>query len=247
MLNLVIPMAGRGARFQEKGYTFPKPLVEIRRKPMIEIVVGNLLPSCDHRYIFICQREHYERYALKETLANIAPGCEVVTVEGVTEGAACTVLLAAGYFANEDELIIAISDQYVDFDVNDFIRHARRADLDGDILVFRATHPKWSYVKLESGDLVVEVAEKRPISNLATVGIYYYRRGLDFLSAAEQMITKDIRTNNEFYVCPVYNELILQGRQIGVMEIQASQMYGLGTPEDLERFLKTDICAEIPL
>ena len=247
MLNLVIPMAGRGARFQEKGYSFPKPLVEIRRKPMIEIVVGNLLPSCDHRYIFICQREHYERYALKETLGNIAPGCEVVTVEGVTEGAACTVLLAAGYFANEDELIIANSDQYVDFDVNDFIRHARRADLDGDILVVRATHPKWSYVKLESGDLVVEVAEKRPISNLATVGIYYYRRGLDFLSAAEQMITKDIRTNNEFYVCPVYNELILQGSQIGVMEIQPSQMYGLGTPEDLERFLKTDVCAEIPL
>lgn len=247
MINIVIPMAGRGSRFEEKGYTFPKPLIEIRRRPMIEVVVDNLRPSEDHRFIFICQQSHFDRYALNDTLGNISPGCEIVTIDGVTEGAACTVLLGAGHYASDDELLIANSDQYVDFEIERFLDHARKNDLDGDILTFPATHPKWSFAKTDENERVVEVAEKRPISDQATVGIYYYRRGTDFVDAAEQMIRKDVRTNGEFYVCPVYNEMILMNKQIGVYQIEPTQMYGLGTPEDFERFLKTDICARIPL
>lgn len=247
MINIVVPMAGRGSRFDEKGYTFPKPLIEIRRKPMIEVVVDNLRPREEHRFVFICQEAHFHRYALKETLANIAPGSEIVTIEGVTEGAACTVLMAAGHFANSDELLIANSDQFVDFEIGDFLEHARTSDLDGDIVTFPATHPKWSFAKVDDDGRVIEVAEKRPISNQATAGIYYYRRGENFVEAAENMITKDIRTNDEFYVCPVYNEMILTYKKIGIYPVSPSQMHGLGTPEDLERFLKTEICAKIAM
>ena len=247
MINVVIPMAGRGSRFAEQGYTLPKPLVEIRRRPMIEVVANNLRPEEEHRFVFICQKEHYDRYALRELLGNVAPGCEIVQIDGVTQGAACTVLVASEHFANDDELVIANSDQYVDVRISEFLDHARKNDLDGDILTFPATHPKWSYAKLDRDGLVCEVAEKRPISDQATVGIYYFRRGQDFLEAAEAMITKDIRTNGEFYVCPVFNEMILEGKRIGLMELKPEQMYGLGTPEDLERFLKTEICEQIPL
>jgi len=247
LINIVIPMAGRGSRFEEKGYTFPKPLIEIRRRPMIEVVVDNLRPTEDHRFIFICQQAHFDRYALSETMQNISPGCEVVKIDGITEGAACTVLLAAGHYSGDDELIIANSDQYVDFEIVHFLEHARKDDLDGDILTFPATHPKWSYAKMDRDGLVVEVAEKRPISDQATVGVYYYRHGRDFVEAAERMIKKDVRTNGEFYVCPVYNEMILADKRIGTFQIEPSQMYGLGTPEDLERFLKSEICARIPL
>ena len=245
MINIVIPMAGRGSRFEEAGYTFPKPLIEINQRPMIQIVAENLRPAEEHRFIFICQQSHYDKYALKETLGQVAPGCEIVPIDGITGGAACTVLLAADHFASDEELLIANSDQFVEFDVGEFIGHARSEDLDGDILSFPASHPKWSIAKRNDEGLVIEVAEKRPISDEATVGIYYYRRGQDFVDAAEQMIKKDIRTNGEFYVCPVYNQMILSGKRIGAHQIEASKMHGLGTPEDLERFLKTDVCASL--
>jgi NDP-sugar pyrophosphorylase family protein len=245
VLNVVIPMAGRGSRFVNAGYTFPKPLIEIKGKPMIELIVDNLRPKCQHKFIFIVQREHYQKYALKEFLNLIAPGCEIVQTNGVTAGAACTVLLAKEYIDNGNDLMIANSDQYIDFDINKFIEFGRKEKLDGAILTFDSTHPKWSFVKKDKDGLVIEVAEKRPISNEATVGIYYYGKGSDFVRFAQQMILKDIRVNNEFYVCPVYNEMILAGSRIKTLKMSSSQMYGLGTPEDLSDFLKNEIVNRI--
>ena len=133
--------------------------------------------------------------------------CNIVTCSQLTEGAACTVLLAAEYFNNEDELLIANSDQFVDMDIGDFIEDSRKRNLDGNILTFQAFHPKWSYAKLDDEGLVMEVAEKKPISRHATVGIYYYGQGKMFYEAACEMIKKDIRVKNEFYVCPVLRNL----------------------------------------
>jgi NDP-sugar pyrophosphorylase family protein len=245
MINIVIPMAGRGSRFEASGYGLPKPLVEIHRRPMIQVVVDNLRPRDEHRFVFICQESHFVQYSLNEVLGKAAPGCEIVTTDGITAGAACSILLAAEHFAGDEEMMIANSDQYVDFESDLFLKHARDDDLDGDILTFPATHPKWSYARIDESRLVVEVAEKRPISEDATVGLYYFRRGQDFIEGASQMIEKDIRTNNEFYVCPVYNELILMGRKIGAYPIDASVMHGLGTPEDFEQFLTTETCARL--
>jgi len=159
-------------------------------------------------------------------------------VDGVTEGAACTTLLAKELINNSEALLIANSDQYLDWDSNQFMYSMTADDIDGGILTFPSTHPKWSYAEIDTNGLVVEVAEKIPISDHATVGVYYFKRGADYVTAAEQMIKKNIRTNGEFYVCPAYNECILNKEKIKIHEISESQMWGLGTPEDLDYFLR---------
>lgn len=233
-MNVLIPMAGAGSRFEKAGYTFPKPLIDVRGKPMIQWVVDNL--NVEAKYIFIVQKSHFEKYNLKDTLNNFCPNNEIVQVDGITEGAACTTLLAKTFIDKDEPLIIANSDQFVEWNNEEFIYVSTTGDLDGNILTFKSTHPKWSYVKLNELGYVTEVAEKRPISDVATVGIYYWRRGSDYVKYAEQMIQKNIRVNNEFYVCPVFNEAIMDGKRIRTFNIE--KMWGLGTPEDLEYFLK---------
>ncbi|VVB70685.1 Bifunctional protein GlmU [uncultured archaeon] len=245
VLNIVVPMAGKGSRFQQAGYTFPKPLIEVKGKPMIQIVVENLRPKCAHRFIFIVQKEHYQKYAMHSLLNLIAPGCKIVQTEGVTAGAACTVLLAKEYIDNDDDMVIANSDQFVDFELDSLVDFARKEHLDGAILTFDSTHPKWSFARVDETGYVVEVAEKNPISNHATVGIYYYGKGNFFVKHAQEMISKGIRVNNEFYVCPVYNEMILDNLKIKIFNIPVSKMHGLGTPEDLNEFLKSDAVNKI--
>ncbi len=161
-----------------------------------------------------------------------------MSVQQVTEGAACTVLLAANLLSSQHDLVIANSDQLVEANFSDYVTRSRAADLDGNIMVFEAQDEKWSFARLNSGGFVVEVAEKRRISNLATVGIYYFRSGSAFVNGARQMIAQNRRVNGEFYVCPVYNELIGDGARIGVFQIQKSAMHGVGTPEDLALYLR---------
>ena len=232
-MNILIPMAGAGTRFEKAGYTFPKPLVDVNGKPMIQTVVDNL--NIEANYIFIVQKSHYEEYHLQTVLENIAPKCTIVQVEGITEGAACTTLLAKEFINNDKPLIMANSDQYVDWDSNEFMYSMVGDNVDGGILTFKSTHPKWSYARLGDNGFVTEVAEKKPISNIATVGIYYWSKGSDYVKYAEQMIDKNIRTNNEFYVCPVFNEAIEDGKNIKVFDVP--KMWGLGTPEDLNNFI----------
>ena len=233
-LNVLIPMAGAGTRFEKAGYTFPKPLIDVKNKPMIQVVVESL--NVDANYIFIAQEEHYKKYNLKETLNLIAPNCKIVTTTGLTEGAACTTLLARD-FITDGPLLLANSDQFLDWDSSEFMYAMMADSVDGGILVFESTHPKWSYAKLDNNNFVCEVAEKKPISNLATVGIYFWKKGSDYIKYAERMIEKNIRVNNEFYVCPVFNEAIQDGKKIKVCKIDSLKMWGLGTPEDLAYYL----------
>jgi beta-phosphoglucomutase-like phosphatase (HAD superfamily)/dTDP-glucose pyrophosphorylase len=232
-LNVLIPMAGAGSRFAQAGYTFPKPLIEVRGKPMIQVVVENL--NIEANYIFLVQREHYETYNLKYLLNLIAPGCKIVQVDGLTEGAACTTLLAKEHIDNDAPLVMANSDQFVEWNSNECMYAFSADSIDGGILTFKATHPKWSYAKLDENGFVSEVAEKKVISDEATVGIYYWRHGSDYVKYAEQMIAKNIRTNGEFYTCPVFNEAVGDGKKVRVKNIE--KMWGIGTPEDLNYFL----------
>ena len=234
-MNVLIPMAGAGSRFAEQGYTFPKPLIEVGNKPMIQVVVDNL--NIQANYIFIVQKDHYEKYNLETVLNMVAPGCTIVQTEGITEGAACTTLLAKEYINNEEPLIIANSDQFVEWNSNEVLYAFTTEGVDGGILCFNSTHPKWSYAKLDENGFVSEVAEKQPISTNATVGIYYWSRGSLYVNSAERMIERNIRTNNEFYVCPAYNELVEDGGKIRVKTIADNGMWGIGTPEDLKHFL----------
>ena len=235
-MNVLIPMAGAGKRFEEVGYTFPKPLIDVSGKPMIQLVVENL--NIEAKHVFVVQKEHYEKYKLKHMLNLVSPNCEVVQVEELTEGAACTTLLAEEYIDNDEPLLLANSDQYLDWNSNEFMYSMIADDIDGGILTFTATHPKWSFAKLDDSGFVERVAEKDPISDVATVGLYFWTRGSDYVKYAKQMIEKDIRTSNEFYVCPVYNEAIADGKKIKTYHIDRKQMWGLGTPEDLDTFTK---------
>jgi HAD superfamily hydrolase (TIGR01509 family) len=232
-LNVLIPMAGLGSRFKDAGYVFPKPLVEVDGKPMIQAVVESL--GVNAQYTYIVQKEHYEKYNLSYLLNLITPNCNIVQVDGITEGAAVTCLLARKYIDNESPLIMANSDQIVEWNSRQFIYDLMTKNADGGIATFKSTHPKWSYAKIDHNGLVTEVAEKKPISDIATVGIYYWKHGADFVKYAQQMIEKDIRTNNEFYVCPVFNEAIADNKRVFTNDIK--KMWGLGTPEDLKYYL----------
>ena len=242
MLNIVIPMAGRGSRFAEAGYVMPKPLIDVFGHPMIEYVTKNIKPNCEHRFIYIFQEEHLNKYGLAEALKKMSPGCEIITIDHITEGAACTVLLAEKFINNDDALMIANSDQFVDTDINDYI--AAMGDKDGLIMTMPADDPKWSFIKYDEDGNVTMVREKEVISNEATVGIYNYKHGKDFVKYAHQMIDRNIRVNNEFYVAPAYNEMIEAGMKIGFCNVGA-KMYGLGIPDDLNYFMSQDVSKKV--
>jgi HAD superfamily hydrolase (TIGR01509 family) len=233
-LNVLIPMAGAGSRFEQAGYTFPKPIIDVDGKPMIQVVIDNL--NIDANYIFVVQKLHRKKYNLDTLLNIIVPKCKIIETDGITEGAACTALLAKKYINNDNPLFFANSDQFVEWDSNEFMYKMQETNADGGIVTFKSIHPKWSFAKVNELGLVTEVAEKNPISDNATVGYYFWKHGSDFVKYAEQMIEKNIRVNNEFYVCPVFNQAIKDSKQIRIFE--AKKMWGLGTPEDLEFYLK---------
>jgi len=233
-LNVLIPMAGAGSRFVEAGYTFPKPLIQVNDRPMIQLVVENL--SIKANYIFVVQKEHREKYNLDTLLNLVAPNCKIVEVDEVTEGAACTALLAREFIDNDQPLFFANSDQYVEWNSAEFMYNMQETQADGGILTFKATHPKWSFAKVDDNGFVTEVAEKNPISDKATVGFYYWKKGSDFVKYADSMIEKEVRVNGEFYVCPVFNEAIADNKHVRTHE--ANAMWGLGTPEDLNQYLQ---------
>ena len=228
-------MAGEGSRFAKEGYTFPKPLIDVSGKPMIQAVVENLDFDCE--YIFLVRKEHIEKYSgMLDTLERITNGrYKTVEVDSLTEGAACTALLAKEYINNDEDLLIANSDQIIEYEPQNFRMLKSVSSCSGIVFTFNAVHPKWSFAKTNSRGFITEVAEKRPISDIATCGIYWYRKGSDFVKYAEEMVEKDIRVNGEFYIAPVYNEMIADGKDL--IPFYVNRMWGIGTPEDLKTFL----------
>jgi len=243
ILQIVVPMAGRGSRFANAGFTTPKPLIPVGGRPMIQWVIENIRPRRPHRFTFICLAEHLEKNPeVPAELKRLCPDCGIIPVRAVTEGAACTVLLAKDIINSEDPLMIANSDQIVDLDVNDYLDAGDAPGVDGLIMTFWSDHPKWSYCRLRPDQTVSEVVEKQVVSNEATVGIYNFRRGKDFVRAAGAMIAKDLRVNGEFYVAPAYNQLIAEGARVVTVKTgkEYAGMYGLGIPEDLDFFKTTE-------
>jgi NDP-sugar pyrophosphorylase family protein len=239
-VNIVIPMAGRGCRFAAAGYRDPKPLIDVFGQTMIEAVIANLTPNRQFKFIFICQRQHYIDYKLEDLFTRcLDTSWECLQIDNISEGAACTVLKAEELIDNESSLIIANSDQLVDCEISAFLDHAEVSSVDGLIMTFPAREDKWSYVSINGEGYAVEVAEKRRISSYATVGIYHFASGNAFVRGAHEMIRKDIRVNGEFYVAPVYNELIKKGARIALWDIKRSAMHGLGTPDDLISYFES--------
>ncbi len=239
MINIVIPMAGLGSRFAKAGYEKPKPFIDVNGKPMIVRVIENLAYP-DAKFILIARKEHVE--AEKELVAQIKKqfNCEIIKIDKLTEGTACTVLHAHRFINNEHPLLIANSDQIIDAPIADFIDDCFARNLDGSILCFEDSemNPKWSFAKTDENGLVTEVREKKVISKFATVGIYLFKKGSIFVNDAIDMIIENDRVNNEFYTCPVYNYSIKQAAKIGIHNIKESEMNGIGTPADLNNYLQ---------
>ncbi len=229
-LTIIIPMAGLGSRFYNKGYTDPKPFIKVDGKYMIQKVIDNIGIVSDN-YIFIMRKEH-EEYMDKfiKELKNVT----IIYISELTEGAACTILKAEEYMNPDDQLLLVNSDQYLEWDPFEFLLHSQ--NFDGCISVFKETEnsEKWSYAKIDENGLVESVSEKKRISEFATTGVYYYKYSSDFIKCAKQMIDKKIKVNNEYYTCPVYNEAILNGLKIGIK--LCDKMWSLGTPEDLDYY-----------
>lgn len=234
-MKIVIPMAGEGSRFTAAGYTFPKPLIDVEGKPMIQQVVENLNHfSAD--FIFLVRKEHLDQYQIDGLLDVITAGrYEIVVVDQLTEGAACTVLLAKDYINSGESLMIANSDQIMKYSPENFSLLTMLTEDKDYIWTFNATNPKWSFVKTDGRGQIVRVAEKNPISDVATCGVYYWERGQEFVSSAEEMIRRNLRINGEFYTCPVYNIAIERGREVYPFYVDG--MWGIGTPEDLNAYL----------
>ncbi|WP_421798314.1 glycosyltransferase family 2 protein [Haliscomenobacter sp.] len=237
-MNIVIPMAGEGSRFAKEGYEKPKPFIDVAGKPMIQRVLENLnLP--DARYYLIAKKNHLEKES--EIVADLQNKFPIlfIPIEQLTEGTACTVLFARKYINNDCPLVIANSDQIVDISIIDFINDCNYRKLDGSILTFSdpGMSAKWSYAKINDHGRVLEVQEKKPISAHATVGIYLFSRGKYFVDGAIDMIINNDRVNNEFYTCPVYNFMIKENLNIGIYPIPHQNMHGLGTPDDLQKYL----------
>lgn len=247
MLNIVIPMAGAGSRFVQAGFSLPKPLIPIHSMPMIQVVINNLRPKQPHRFIFICQRAHAVQYNLQTQLRQWTDQAEIILIDGLTEGAACTVLAAESWIDRDEPLMIANSDQYIECSIDDYLDYSATHSLDGLIMTMEASDPKWSFAAVDASGAVTEVAEKKVISNHATVGIYYFSRGAEFVSMAKKMIADQERVNNEFYVAPVYNQLIASGGRVGIYDVGAEGrgMHGLGTPQDLSLFMTTPIAQQL--
>lgn len=234
-MQILIPMSGMGRRFAELGYDKPKPLIEFFGKPMIEHVLTNL--GVENRFTLCVLRSHYDADPeLFRRLGKMVDRLNVVFVDQVTQGAAETCLLAKRYIDPESPLMIANCDQMMVWDQKAFENWLAESDLDGAMFVFFKDSPAYSYVEVDERGIAIRTAEKQVISPHATTGIYVWTKGRNFIWAAESMIRKNIRVNNEFYVCPCYNENIARGDRIGIW--RPKEHWPIGTPEDLTDYIE---------
>jgi dTDP-glucose pyrophosphorylase len=236
-MNILVLMAGGSEAFAEAGYIYPKNLVELDGLPLAQRVIEALGPLADTaQFIFVIRGDENRRYHTGASLKLLLPSAIVLETNEQTAGAACTALLAIEQINNDTPLLIVNGDQIVTADVRGIMNGFAKDGVDGGVVVFEAVHPRWSYVKTDENGYVVEAAEKRPISNLATAGMYYFARGVDYVKSAMAMIVKDAHVGGVFYVCPAYNEMILRRQRIAVHKIERSQYFSLADPRGAQAY-----------
>ena len=235
-VNLVIPAAGKGSRFSNANWKDPKPLIDINGQAMISLVIEDNKIDVETDTFIAIQEEHRENF---KKILNKLNNIHLIELRGITKGTACTVQRVLEHFSEDQQFVVANSDQICSKSTSKMISYAQENNLDGCIMCFKepSRDEKWSYVKVNKNNYVERVAEKSAISDIATVGIYYFKSTLDYLSAYSNMLEQDDKVNNEFYSCPVYNYLIRSNKKIGIFLIDKNEMIGLGTPEDLIQYI----------
>jgi NDP-sugar pyrophosphorylase family protein len=229
-------MAGRGSRFAGAEYGMPKPLIQVRPgKRMIDYVIDYLTLPEPHRFIFICLGEHDRLYNLRSFFRGKTSGHELIVSESLTAGPAASALLAERFIENDEELLIAYCDMFLTIDMVHFLEWSRRCDADGGVIAYPSTNPMDSYAKIDAKGRVVQTAEKILISDTATAGLYYFRRGRDFVSAARTMLANRSDQSVELFVNPCFNDLIRRGKTVFAYSIRRDEKIEMGTPDDLQQ------------
>lgn len=236
MINVLIPMAGKNQYFPEGEFPFPKPLIEIGSKTMIERVVENLATTAEVvQFIFVISSEDCRKFHLDSTLNIITDGRgHIVRLDSETRGSACSALMAIDHIATDTPLLIANSDQLFEDPIAALIDDFNAAD--AGIVTFDSVHPRWSYARLDEQCKVVETAEKRPLSRHAIAGLYYFSRGIHFVDAAMQMIRKDENVNGSYFIAPALNQLILTGKDIQIHRVDNSRYHTFYTPQKIKEY-----------
>jgi NDP-sugar pyrophosphorylase family protein len=237
MIQIQMPIAGSAKPFHDIGQKFPKPLIEVLGHPMVSYAIASSRPEEDHRFIFIANAADRQAFYLDSVLKLLAPGCTIVQTDRPTGGALCTALLAVDHIERDKPLLVCNGDQWLAQGVQPALDYFRALDVDVGIITFKAMHPRWSFARTDESGMVVETAEKNPISSNATVGVYYYRTGDMFIRSAEKALLKNVRVNNQFFIVPSINQLILEGARVGQFRIPNGDFHPLGIPEDVASFL----------
>jgi len=231
-INIIIPMAGKGQRFVNAGYTTPKPLLKLGDTLIVKHIIDTMrCPGA--QFIFIVRQEHCDEFQLDQKLLEIEPDAKILKINEMTEGSICTVLLAKGYFDNDVPIIIKDCDQIINWNPEHFLEFVSRNKADGSLVTIHYDRPDYSFSRVDSKGKVLETAEKSVISNHGHTGIYYFAKGKDLIRYSQRMIDKNIRTNNEFYTAPVYNQYIQDGKLILIYPV--AEMFQLGTPEEFDK------------
>ncbi len=245
MINILLPMVGKSSFFDSPQYYFPKPLIEINGKTMIQMVIENLnMIDDDKQYIFVVNQMDCAKHHLDDVLRLLTENkSQIVRLDKETKGAACSVLMAVDYINNDTPLIIANSDQLIEEDLNNVMAQFREQKADAGVICFENVHPRWSYVRLDENDKVIETAEKRPLSKNAIAGFYYFKHGKDFVRAAMKTILKDARVNGLFYTAPILNELVLEDMNIRHFKIDNAKYHTFYSPQKIHEYeQKKEIC-----
>lgn len=235
-MNILIPMAGEGTRFPRDTYKVPKPLINVKGFPMIQVALESL--GLVGTYHFVIRKDSYYDQVCY-LLHSIFPNSKIISVDETTSGPASSCLLFRDYINNEEELVIANCDQIMWWDPELFLTTARYYKYDGLVVTYSTDTPKNSYAKIDKDGFVLQIKEKEVISDVSLNGIHYWRKGKYFVQSAESMIEcKDTAPNGEFYVGPTYNYMIKEGLKVGIHHIPNYQHNPVGVPEDLNCFLQ---------
>lgn len=238
MLNILVPLGGTSAFFDSPEYLFPKPLVEIQGKPMIEMVINNLeLIRLEKKYVFVVKSSDCHKYHLNNVLQLITNNqCEIVKLENETKGATCSALLAVDYIDSDDELLIVNGDQIIDYNLTKVITSFRQQGVDAGVICFESVHPRWSFIRLDEQEYIVEAAEKEPISKSAIAGFYYFKQGSLFVHAAMKSIEKNASINGLYFIAPVLNELILENKVLKPYYIDKRKYHSFYSPQKIKEY-----------
>jgi len=240
MINILMPMAGKSKFFDIPGYPFPIPLIEIEGNPMIELVINNFNSiEKKKKFIFVVNGDECNKYRLDNVLKLLTDDrCEIIKLSGETKGAACSALMAIEHINNDEELIIANSDQVIEEDLDRILNIFRKKNADAAVICFESVHPRWSYVQLDKNNRIVEAAEKRPISKNAIAGMYYFKHGKYFIEAAMESIRKDASVDGLYYIAPTLNELVLKSKKLEIYRIENEKYHTFYLPQKIEDYEK---------